>query len=161
MYEETFRVLEDSFGDQNLAAAYHTKLKTRIQLVDKSLEDFATAVRQLAHHAYCALHDDHIRRKAGRAFADVGDLDVKIQLLLVGKKMVMKALRQAFELQTVFLVARPQETRAGTFWGSWSPLLSKGTTNDLHAGAVGGMATCMEIAPIKLQRQQSTPEMRQ
>jgi hypothetical protein len=36
VYDETFKVLEDCFGDQHLAAAYHSELKTRIQLIGVS-----------------------------------------------------------------------------------------------------------------------------
>jgi hypothetical protein len=38
----------------------------------------------------------------------VGDPYIKIQQLLGGKKMVNKVLKQALELQDVFLAARPE-----------------------------------------------------
>jgi hypothetical protein len=34
------------------------------------LQEFDTAVEQLAHHAYPTLPEDHIRRVAGKAFTD-------------------------------------------------------------------------------------------
>lgn len=34
------------------------------------MQKFATAVEQLAHRAYAALTEDHIRRDAGKPFAD-------------------------------------------------------------------------------------------
>jgi hypothetical protein len=59
-----------------------------------------------------------VRREAGRAFADmVGNLHIKLQLLLGDEKTVNEAL----ELQTVLLGARPRKMSARTFWGSWSP----------------------------------------
>jgi hypothetical protein len=77
------------------------------------LQEFATAIEQLAHRAYSALPEDHIRREAGKAFADwVEDPAIKICLLLVGKKMAKEALRQALELQTMLLAARLQKTSA-------------------------------------------------
>jgi hypothetical protein len=83
------------------------------------LQKFATAVKQLAHCAYPALPEDHIRREAGKAFADgVEDPTIKIQLLLGGEKTVNEALRQALELKAVLLPPRPQKVSARTFW--WS-----------------------------------------
>jgi hypothetical protein len=80
------------------------------------------AIEQLAHCAYPALPEDHIRREAGKAFADgVEDPDVKIQLLLGGGKTVNEVLRQALELQSVLLAARLHKMSTRTFWGSRSP----------------------------------------
>jgi hypothetical protein len=122
VYEETIEALEDHFGDQHLAAAYRSQLKTWTQKAIESLQEFATAIEQLAHHAYPALPEDHVRKEAGRAFTDrVEDPDIKIQLLL-GEKTVNKALRQALELQAVFLAARPRKT----LWRNWSPPTRQG-----------------------------------
>jgi hypothetical protein len=45
-----------------------------------------------------------VRRKADKAFTNrVEDLHIKMQVLLGGQKMVNKALRQALELQAMFL----------------------------------------------------------
>jgi hypothetical protein len=78
-YEETLEVLEDRFGDWHLSAAYHSQVKTKTQGVRDFLQEFATAIEQLAHHAYRALPEDHIRTDAGKAFADrVEDLAIKI-----------------------------------------------------------------------------------
>jgi hypothetical protein len=86
-YEKTLQALEDRFGDQNFSAAYRCQLTSRTQKAGESLQDFATAIEQLAHRAYPTLPEDHIRREAGRAFAyGVKDPDIKIQLLLGGKR---------------------------------------------------------------------------
>jgi hypothetical protein len=69
-YEETLETLKDHFRDQHLAVAYRSQLKTRTQAVGESLQGFATAVEQLAHRAYPALPEDHIRRDTGKEFAD-------------------------------------------------------------------------------------------
>jgi hypothetical protein len=106
--EEILVALENRFGDQYLAAAYRSQLKTRTQGVGECLQEFVTAVEQLVHRTYPALPKDYIRREAGKAFADgVEDPTIKIQLHLGEEKMVNEALRQAFELQAVLLVARP------------------------------------------------------
>jgi DNA gyrase/topoisomerase IV subunit A len=68
-YEETLQALEDCFGDHHFSAAYRCQLTTRTQKAGESLQDFATAIEQLAHRAYPILPEDHIRRKAGRVFA--------------------------------------------------------------------------------------------
>jgi hypothetical protein len=86
------------------------------------LQEFATAIEQLAHHAYSALPEDYIWREAGKVFADgVEDATIKIQLLMGGEKMVNEALGQALELQAVLLAARPHKTSARIFWGCRSP----------------------------------------
>jgi hypothetical protein len=123
-YEEALQALEDRFGDQHFAAAYRSQLKARTQRTGESLREFATAIEQLAYRAYPTLPEEHIRREAGCAFVDgVEDTDIKIKLCT--EKSVNKALRQALELQAVFLDARPQKIRANTFWGSRSPLTRK------------------------------------
>jgi hypothetical protein len=122
-YEETIEALEDRFGDQHLAAIYRSQLKTLTQKAGESLQEFATAIEQLAHRAYFALPEDHVRKEAGRAFTDgVEDPDIKIQLLLGGEKAVNEALRRALELQTVFLAARPRKT----LWRNRSPPTKQG-----------------------------------
>jgi hypothetical protein len=92
-YEETLHALEDSFGDQHLAAAYRSKLKTRTRVIRESLQAFVTAVEQLDHCVYPALSQNHIKREADKAFADgEEDLTTKIQLLLRGEKWRMRFL---------------------------------------------------------------------
>jgi hypothetical protein len=87
----------------------------------ESLQDFATAIEQLAHRAYPTLPEDHIRREAGRAYAyGVKDLDIKIQLLLGGEKTVNEALGQALELQAVLVAARPHQNNTNTYRGNRS-----------------------------------------
>jgi hypothetical protein len=43
-YEETLEALEDCLGDQHLAAAYCSLLKTRTQGEGESLQELATAI---------------------------------------------------------------------------------------------------------------------
>jgi hypothetical protein len=70
----------------------------------------------LAHCAYPALPKDHVRR----AFvAEVGDPDIKRQLLLGAEKTVNETLRQALELQAIFPAARPGKTNVRTLWRGW------------------------------------------
>jgi hypothetical protein len=67
-------------------------------------------MEQLAHSAYPALPEYHIRREAGKAFSDgVEDPTIKIQLLQGGQKTVNDAIRQALELEAVLLAASPQK----------------------------------------------------
>jgi hypothetical protein len=95
-YEETFLALEDRFRDQHFAAAFRSQLKTRTQRSGESLQEFATAIKQLALRVYPTLPEEHIRQEAGKVFADgVEDPDIKIQLLLGGKKTMHEALWQA------------------------------------------------------------------
>jgi hypothetical protein len=101
------------------------------------LDEFATAVEQLAHRAYPALLKDHIRREAGKAFADgVEDTTIKIQLLLGGEKTVNEVLRQVLELQAMLQAARPQKQVPGHSGGTDLPQLGEVIKDDWHAGAV-------------------------
>jgi hypothetical protein len=60
------------------------------------LQEFATAIEQLAHRTYRTLPEDHIRREVGKAFGNgVEEPDIKIQLLLGGEETVNEASRQA------------------------------------------------------------------
>jgi hypothetical protein len=93
-YEETLQNLEERFGDQQFAAAFHSQLNTKTQRAEESLQDFATAVEQLAHRAYPTLPEDQIRREAGKAFGDgVENQAIKTSLSIGGEKMVSKVLR--------------------------------------------------------------------
>jgi hypothetical protein len=69
-YEETLQAMEDRFGDQHFAAACRSQLEVRTQRDGESLQEFAMAIKQLAHCAYPTLPEDHIRREAGKAFSD-------------------------------------------------------------------------------------------
>jgi hypothetical protein len=125
-YNETLQALEDRFGDHHVATVYRSQLKARTHRAGESLREFATAIEQLAYRAYPTLPEEHIRWEAGCEFVDgVEDTSIKIKLLLGGEKTVNEALRQALELQAVFLAARLQKTIANTFWGSRSLLTRK------------------------------------
>jgi hypothetical protein len=144
--EETLQALEDRFGYQHFAAAFCSELKTRTQRAGESQQDFATAIEQLAHRAYPTLPEDHIMREAGKAFADrVEDHEIKVALLIGGEKTVIEALRQALELQAIFLAARSHKTSTKTFWGSQSPPPDKGTQGNQNAGAVENRTTSRVI----------------
>jgi hypothetical protein len=51
MYDDTLQVLEDRSGDQHYAAAYRCQLTTRTKKAGESVQDFVTAIEQLAHRA--------------------------------------------------------------------------------------------------------------
>jgi hypothetical protein len=69
-YEQTLKALEDLFRDQHLAAAYCSQVKMRTQRIGESVQEFATAVEQLAHRSCPALPKDHVMREAGKVFID-------------------------------------------------------------------------------------------
>jgi hypothetical protein len=74
------------------------------------LQEFTTAIEQLAHSTHPTLPKEQIRKEAGKVFTDrVEDFDIKIQLLLGGEKTVNEALRQALKIQALIPAAR-------TFW---------------------------------------------
>jgi hypothetical protein len=88
-YEETLQALEDRFGDQEFSATYRRQVRT--QRAGEFLQKFVTVIEQLAHPT---LHEKHVSREAGKAFADgVEDTDIKILALLGGEKMAYEVLR--------------------------------------------------------------------
>jgi hypothetical protein len=119
-YEETIKVLEDRFEDQHLATEYRYQLKT----------------------SPFALHEDHVRRGAGKSFVDgIGDSDMKWQLLLGQLKTANETYRHTPELAGMCPVRFPN-TNARIFRKSRSPPQPKEeTTASLCAGAVGARAT--------------------
>jgi hypothetical protein len=57
-YEDIVAALKGSYGDQQLAAAYGAQLKAKVQLIGKTLQEFAAAVEQLAHRVLVGLPVD-------------------------------------------------------------------------------------------------------
>jgi hypothetical protein len=56
-YEESIGATEDQFGYQHLAVGCCSKLKTWPQDSGESLQKFTTAIEQLTHCAFPALHE--------------------------------------------------------------------------------------------------------
>jgi hypothetical protein len=97
-YEEIVGATDDQFGDQHLAIGYHSQLKTKTQDKGEPLQEFATTVEELTHHAIPALHENYICRGPGKAFGNgIRGRGIKQQLLLGGNK----ALRQTLSLEIV------------------------------------------------------------
>lgn len=141
-YEESLQALEDRFVDRHFAAAYRSELKMRTQRALESLQDFAMAIEQLAHHAYPTLPEDCIRREALKAFTDmVEDREVEVSLLIEEEKALNEALRQALKLQTVFLAAGPIRLAPTHSGGDNRRPHDRGTQSSQNAGAVESWAT--------------------
>jgi hypothetical protein len=54
-----------------------SQLKTRTQDAGETIQEFYTAVEQLAHRTYTALPEDNLRRKVGKTFAEGMELAIK------------------------------------------------------------------------------------
>jgi hypothetical protein len=79
--------MDDRFGNQHLAAAYSSQLKTRTQEPGESLQEFAIAFEKLVHSAYLALPENHVRKKAGKAFVNgLKDPGCKVPVACVGRE---------------------------------------------------------------------------
>jgi hypothetical protein len=65
-YEKILQALQDYFGEELHAAAYLSQLKVRTHKAGESLQDFATATQQLAHRAYPALPEEHVKKGSGK-----------------------------------------------------------------------------------------------
>jgi hypothetical protein len=48
-YEDITGALRDRFGDHKLTATYRAQLKAKVQTSAETLQEFAVAVKQLAH----------------------------------------------------------------------------------------------------------------
>lgn len=84
-YEDIAVGLRDRFGDQQLAAAYRSQLKARVQAGSETLQEFAAAVEQLAHRAFVGLPVAFIQTEAAHSFIDgVRDQEVKQHPLMGG-----------------------------------------------------------------------------
>jgi hypothetical protein len=70
--------------------------------------------------------EDHIRKEAGKAFADgVEDNEIKVALLIGVEKTVNEALSQAFELHAVFLASRAHKNSIRHSGGAGRPTRQK------------------------------------
>jgi hypothetical protein len=69
-YEDIVGALRNRFGDHQLAAAYRSHLKARVQTGGETLQEFSAAVEQLAHRAFVGLREGHIQTEAAHAFID-------------------------------------------------------------------------------------------
>jgi hypothetical protein len=86
--------LEGHYGDHQLAAAYRSQPKARIQLSGELLQELSAAVKQLAHQALVGLPVDSIQREAAHAFVDgVRDRELKQHLLMGGDRLLNQALK--------------------------------------------------------------------
>jgi hypothetical protein len=107
-YEDIVGALRDRFGDHQLAAAYRSHLKARVQSGGETLQEFAAAVEQLAHRALVGLPEGHIQTEAAHAIIDgIRDREVKQHLLMGGDRTLNEALNQAVKLEAAKAAAWP------------------------------------------------------
>ncbi|XP_069705742.1 adventurous-gliding motility protein Z-like [Periplaneta americana] len=103
---EIMAALEGRYGDHQLAAAFRTQLKTRVQQSGESLQEFAMAVEQLAHKALRGLPNDFIAGEAAYTFGSgVRDPEIKQQLLLAEHRTINLALAAALRMEAAKLTA--------------------------------------------------------
>ena len=89
-YEDIVGALQDRFGDHQLAAAYRSRLKARVQASSETLQEFAAAVEQLAHRALVGLPVTFIQTEAAHTFIDgIRDRELK-QHLLMGRDWTLR-----------------------------------------------------------------------
>jgi ribosomal protein L34E len=110
LYEDIVGALRGRFGDHQLAAAYRSHLKARVQTGGETVQEFAVAFEQLAHCAFVGLPEGHIQTEAAHAFIDgMRDRKVKEHLLLGGACTLNDALNQAVNLEAAKATARLRE----------------------------------------------------
>jgi hypothetical protein len=125
--EGTLQALEVRHGNQHFAATYRSQTKERTWRATESLQDFATAIEQLAHRTYPTLPEGpHTEGNGESVCRRVEDPGIKMYLILGVEKTSNKVFRQALELHAVLIVTRPQKTNNGAIRGSRSPLTWRG-----------------------------------
>ncbi|KAJ4446044.1 hypothetical protein ANN_12730 [Periplaneta americana] len=103
---EIMAALEGRYGDHQLAAAFRTQLKTRVQQSGESLQEFAMAVEQLAHKALRGLPNDFIAGEAAYTFGSgVRDPEIRQQLLLAEHRTINAALAAGLRMEAAKLTA--------------------------------------------------------
>jgi hypothetical protein len=88
-YEESLQALEDRFRDQHFAAAYGNQLTTRTQEAGESIQNFATAVEQVAHRTHPAQPENHIKY-VNMSLRAIGLLLDFIHRLVCGRQKIPK-----------------------------------------------------------------------
>jgi hypothetical protein len=107
-YEDIVGALQNRFGDHQMAAAYRSQLKARVQMSDKTEQEFAAAVEQLAHRVLVGLPVGFIQSDTAHAFInEVRDREVKQHLLIGGDRALNEALNQALKLEEAKAAAGP------------------------------------------------------
>jgi hypothetical protein len=107
-YEDIVGALQGRFGDHQLAAAYRSQLKARVQTSGVTLQEFDAAVEQLAHQALVGLPVGYIQTEAAHAFIKgMRDREVKQHLLMGGDRTPNEALIQALKLEEAKAAAWP------------------------------------------------------
>lgn len=100
--------LQDQFGDHQLAAAYRSQFRARVQTSSKTLHKFAAAVERLAQRALVGLPVGFIQTEAAHVFIDgVRDREVKHHLPMGDDRTLNEALNQALKLEAAKSAAGP------------------------------------------------------
>jgi len=107
-YEDIVESLRDRFGDHQLAVAYRSQLKARVQATGETLREFAAAIQQLAHRAFVGLPVAFVQTEAAHSFVDgLRYREVKQRLLMGGDGTLNGALNQALKLEAAKAAAGP------------------------------------------------------
>jgi len=134
-YEDIVESLWGRFGDHQLAAAYRSHLKARVQASGKTLQEFAAAVEQLAHRALVGLPVAFIQTEAAHSFIDgIRDREVKQHHLMGGDQTLNEAFNQALKLEAAKAAAGPPP-RLGRLLGQVNHLITD-KRDDPYAGSV-------------------------
>jgi len=147
-YEDIVGALQDCFGDHQLAAAYRSELKARVQVSSETLQEFAAAVEQLPHRTLVGLPVAFIQTEAAHSFIDgVRDRKVKQNLLMGGDQTPNEALIKTLKLEAAKEAAEPPARlrEPGRLVGQVSHLIADGKDGP-YAGSAGPPVICEETA---------------
>jgi len=107
-YEDIVGAFRDRFDDQQLAAAYRSQLKARVQTSGETLQEFTAAVEQMARRVLVDLPLAFIQKGAAHAFIDgLRDREVKQHLLMGGDRTLNEAFNQALKLEAAKAATGP------------------------------------------------------
>lgn len=101
MYKNTAEGLERCYREQVLAAVNCAQLKAKIQLIHESLQDFVTAIEELAHQALDRLPQYYTQREASfELFNMIRDQEVKELFLMGTHRMLEENFSPALQFET-------------------------------------------------------------
>jgi BMFP domain-containing protein YqiC len=96
-YEERIEALESRYGDNNLVAAYCSRLKARNQLASESLQEFPSAIQQMTHRALAGLPEHYVHKEADHVFIDGIRENINRKLLTRSERTSSEVLSQTLE----------------------------------------------------------------
>jgi hypothetical protein len=121
-----------------------------------------TAIEYFTHHAFLALHENHIRNRPGKPLGNgIRDRGIKQQILLGGKKTLNEALRQTLGLEVSTLTVRSsielRKTSDRVLWSSQPPPKRKKRLPVVYIPTLWEHQQLLKVLPAQTRRRSANP----